>query len=324
MWHMCLPRETGAGTGADAENSGATPFHINPLASCEISPEEANMKSSAAIIQWLNRQLQQCILNNGVTIPYAAGVFILNDGHKSISHDGVGAGFTAFNEYYPQLGLSFVLMSNTSNLNAYNICKQVEGLFIKPVRILSNNVNDPVVDLSDDQLRRYEGWYANTRTAAGLLITVKNNYLMSNNGDTLKAISPAKFQIGKNLLVFPDTIRSDAKFIISGFYPDTILLHAVSPPPNDVKKLAGYTGEYFCEELKSSVTVLLANDSVYLQLPGGKTYKLKPQYKHGFVLEPSIIASSPTYLVFEHKNGSVNGIRITVYRSRNVLFKKST
>ena len=102
------------------------------------------------------------------------------------------------------------------------------------------------------------------------------------------------------------------------------MLHAVSPPPNDVKTLAGYTGEYFCEELKSSVTVLLANDSVYLQLPGGKTYKLKPQYKHGFVLEPSIIASSPTYLVFEHKNGSVNGIRITVYRSRNVLFKKST
>src|SRR5436190_23198720 len=78
------------------------------------------------------RQTETMTLNNGKRNGYAAGLSTdpIN-GWKAISHTGNTAAYFADLEYFPELGLSFAWLSNTTSVSFDDVPYSIRNLFVK-------------------------------------------------------------------------------------------------------------------------------------------------------------------------------------------------
>lgn len=133
----------------------------------------------------LNKQLATRPLNNGQPNYYAAGLFVDSMwGWKRVSHSGATAGYRADITCYPDLGLSFAWISNTSayDRDTFRIPQAVTRLFVKPMApeeeklvkppIKTHNIPDANKPLSD-----FAGVYYSPEAEAAFTITEKNGML---------------------------------------------------------------------------------------------------------------------------------------------------
>lgn len=78
----------------------------------------------------INQLQQQGLLNNGVTIDYALGVFVDEEnGLKRVSHGGADAGYRTYLSYYPELDAGIILLANSSGFPGYMIAQDVATAF---------------------------------------------------------------------------------------------------------------------------------------------------------------------------------------------------
>jgi CubicO group peptidase (beta-lactamase class C family) len=145
----------------------------------------------------LPKQLTTEALNNGQDNLYAAGLFI---GHKhnqtSVWHDGATAGYRAFLSAYPDQGLSFAWVSNTSAFDGTpNIMLKVEDVFLGETKYPDIQKSDTVASsppaIPQAELQACTGNYYSDEVQAGFTVLLKDGALyLHRSPQTMIALHP--------------------------------------------------------------------------------------------------------------------------------------
>jgi len=121
-----------------------------------------------------SKQIKTEPLNNGVINPYAAGLFIQKiRGWDNINHMGATAGYRAYVETYPELGLSFAVLSNNGQVNITEVARMVSKLFVPDKTGKAAN-KETGIELPEAKLNSFAGLYKNERDNSTFTLTVKD------------------------------------------------------------------------------------------------------------------------------------------------------
>lgn len=262
------------------------------------------------------KQTETGHFNNGVAYTYAAGLVITKlNGRNAIVHSGATASYRANLEYYPELGLTFAILSNTSAndndpTSAFSLARNIFVPEPKPNTFKKQAI--PPYAITEEKLRSYEGWYKNPRSGAGIKVAVADGKLTFVGNATLTPIGKDLFSAGNDRI----------EFLPGGFRhatadKDTLVYTAVEfANINKDSDAARYVGEYYSEEAEARFFIEAEGTTVKLVQKPETTMTLTPQYKDGF--------RSPygsLYFVRDAQN-KITGFNISQSRARNVSFIK--
>ena len=273
----------------------------------------------------LSRQLEPGRLNSGDTTTFAAG-FDHNTyrGWQRVGMGGNTGGYGCGLVYFPDFGLSFAFITNTSQ-DMGNVVDEVMNLFIKdkPVgtQMGAPSSKDTAVSVAATVLDRYTGWYTNSRTGDALQLILKNGKLAASNAGfriapegPLAPTSSHTFNLqhwGKVIIMQP---RKGLLLIRP--QRDTVVYTAAGPPSLTLESLREYAGEYYSEEAQVKYTVAIAGNALVLKESPHHADPLSATYKDGFYYWFGS-------LYFERDKGNkITGLKISTPRARNVAFKR--
>jgi CubicO group peptidase (beta-lactamase class C family) len=261
----------------------------------------------------LEKQLATTPLNSGIMHRYAAGLFTgTAKGWKFVSHDGATASYRANLEAYPDLGLSFAWLSNTSEFDndTNNVAELVADLFIPGNEPEAKKETPSSFLISKEELNNYTGWYRNNRTGGGTRLYIQNDKLSGTQIGQLTPIAENIFTTGNNRVVL-----NSKGFVFINAASDSIYFTAVDSARLDEKAMNEYTGEYYSDEAEAKFYVSVKNGKlIMLQKPKAE-FQLSPTYKDGFETPAGIV-------YFEREKNKIINFKISVGRARNVEFRK--
>jgi len=123
----------------------------------------------------------------GLVVGYGLGLrtrFL--DGIKYLGHSGNIPGYTSIFAYYPEHGLGYVMLMNTSSMRAFTPLRQQIHAFLLPT---VSPVEPPSPNLSTDDLLQYTGYYhrsnPNLRFMAAGSVLMPSDIRVELVGDTL-------------------------------------------------------------------------------------------------------------------------------------------
>jgi len=261
----------------------------------------------------LEKQLATTALNNGVMHRYAAGLFTgTTKGWKFVSHDGATASYRANLEAYPELGLSFAWLSNTSEFDSdtNNVAELVADLFIPGKDPEPKKETTSSFSVSKEKLASYAGWYRNSRSGGGAKLYIQNDKLYATQVGQLTPVAENIFSTGNNRVVV-----NSKGFLFINAARDSIYFTAVDSAKLDEKAMNEYTGEYYSDEAEARFFVIIKNGRLVMQQKPKTEFQLSPTYKDGFETPVGIV-------YFERENNKIINLKVSVGRARNVEFKK--
>ena len=261
----------------------------------------------------LEKQLATTALNNGVMHRYAAGLFTgTAKGWKFVSHDGATASYRANLEAYPELGLSFAWLSNTSEFDSdtNNVAELVADLFIPGKDPEPKKETTSSFSVSKEKLASYAGWYRNSRSGGGAKLYIQNDKLYGTQVGQLTPVAENIFSTGNNRVVV-----NSKGFLFINAARDSIYFTAVDSAKLDEKAMNEYTGEYYSDEAEARFFVIIKNGKLVMQQKPKTEFQLSPTYKDGFETPVGIV-------YFERENNKIINLKVSVGRARNVEFKK--
>ena len=263
----------------------------------------------------LQKQLATTPLNNETANLYAAGLRVDSvRGWRCIAHTGATASYRSSLQYFPDLGLSIVWLSNNSEFdNGPNMANAIRDIMVKNIAVATKRNTATPFPVSVEKLKSYMGWYREPKTASALKLILHNDTLRTQTGGTLIPVAENFFMLGQTRVEIQATAPRKI-LLIAG--TDTTLYIATDSSKMDEKSLQEYVGEYWSEEAEAKFTVKLKEGKLIAYHIPTSTITLTPQYKDGF--------SSPGTNIFieRNKKGQVTGMKIYVSRARNVAFKK--
>ena len=249
--------------------------------------------------------------NNGVMHNYAAGLVIGKImGWNNISHSGATAGYRAYLETFPELGLSFALLSNTSEYNIVAAAAMIRKIFV------ASKIPEPVKEenkmmVADSSLQMLAGMYRNERDKSVFSLTVKNNQLVLDKSTPLGTIDKNTFA------------AANFRFVINGPHGMYITLSPADSIPftkvQSVQQQAGhYEGSYYSAETNSSVIIGLSNGKWTIQLKPGQSYPIEPTYEGAFNME-----ELGADLIFSiDPADKISRLHVYISRARDIVFEK--
>ncbi|MEP6683383.1 MAG: serine hydrolase domain-containing protein [Parafilimonas sp.] len=260
----------------------------------------------------LDEQIKTEPLNNGAMNIYGAGLFIRKDmGWNSISHNGATASYRAYLETFPDLNLSFALLSNTSQFNINYVARSITKIFVHDT---SSATKDSSINLAAEQLNDFTGMYVNERDNSTFQLSVRNNSLMLNNQLPLAAVNENTFKAVNFLLQMKETKGS----YIPLSPRDTIPFRKVDTVNVLPKDFHIYESNYFSEETNSTATILHDSSKLMIRLNADEIYQLIPTYADAF----KIIELDCDVQFVKNTQGKIIMMKMNVSRARNVEFKK--
>lgn len=262
----------------------------------------------------LPEQIETESLNNGVTNPYAAGLFINKVmGWDNISHDGATASYRAYLETFPELNLSIALLSNTSQFNIDNVESTIRKIFV-PDRTERVQKMDGSIRLSKDYVNSLTGMYVNERNRSTFHLSVKNDTLILDNYLPLRAASDHFFKTDNFLLEINGT-----KGLYIRFSPrDTIPFLKVQAANLSAKDLTIYEGKYFSGETNSTVSIQRDSSKLSMRFNADKVYQLISTYKDAFTIDE---LGCELQFIRSTQN-KISAIKFYFWRTRDIEFEK--
>ncbi len=256
-------------------------------------------------------QWTQAKLNNGVTISYAAGLFIdTYNGFKEISHSGATAGYRAWLAYYPAQELSIAFLSNDAGSNPGRVGAQVAAIFLGERRSEEPMLGTIVPD--EATLQNKIGLYKSVRNDNILQIEIKNAMLQLKYAGALQATAENTFFQGNNKLEF-----SSNK--ITFYSPDGDSMTYIKKTIFNLteKDLQTFVGTYRSEEVGATLQVIFKNGSLQTFLQPATYLKLTPLFKDAFENKQGEL------LEFQRdKSGKIMSFNFTTGRAWNIPFVK--
>ncbi|MFC5046202.1 serine hydrolase domain-containing protein [Aquimarina hainanensis] len=290
-----------------------------------------NFTSSSS--RWKNsftKLLVTGVLNNGTSTNYGFGIRVENHlNRKVIQHGGLVGGYRAIIRSYPEEDIHIVILSNYSGSDILSKTDIISQLLLdtKKHPVIENKkaVTSPeFTSLSKKQLSKFEGIYWNPTEKYGRTIYIKNDTLRyhrsANNEHSLLPLNTHTFLMEntENVQVqFEMTNKHDQKMIvIIPNEPATVFTyHSKKLKTNS---LAQYIGSYYSEELKTTYSISLENNTLYIEHIQHGKIKLMLLYNDIFSADWPINCLE----VKRNKKGIIEGIKISNGRTRNVWFKK--
>ncbi|MGZ5221118.1 MAG: serine hydrolase domain-containing protein [Chitinophagaceae bacterium] len=263
----------------------------------------------------LDKQLSTSAFNNGVMHRYAAGLYVGKTyGWKYVAHEGITAGYRAYIEAYPELGLSFAWLSNTAEFenDTLHVGETVSDMFI-PIKEPEVKPEAPsAYTVTKEKLTSYTGWYRNTRTGGGVKLYMQDEKLHGTEGGRLAPVAENIFlsRNGNNRVEL-----SSKGFLVIDRMKDSVYFTKVEPAKPDESTMQEYVGEYFSAEVEVKYEVKMKNGKLFLILKPRLEFPLTATYKEGFDFPDGII-------YFEREKNKVINFKISVERARNVEFRK--
>lgn len=254
--------------------------------------------------------------NNGQPNVYAAGLVVTKlNGKDVIMHSGATASYRANLEYFPEQGLMFAFLSNTSafDRDSTNAAALIRNIFIPEPKTGQPQAAVPPLAVSEETLRNYTGWYRLTRDGRGLKMSMKNGQLYAGANTALYPTGASRF-MNKNGSIYE---FSEGGFMQVTADKDTLLFKATDfANINNDGAAARYAGEYYSEEADAKVLIETEGTTVRLVQKADSKIPLTPQYKDGFETP-----YGPLYFERNEQN-KISGFKISVSRARNVSFTK--
>lgn len=256
-------------------------------------------------------------LTSGHPAMYAAGLMTNRfNGRPAVTHSGATAGYRANLEYYPELGMSFAYLCNSSafDRDSTNAAAVVRNIFIpEPAPENKPQTAVPAIAVTEATLQGLAGWYRNVRSEDGMKLVVSNGSLY----DGKNKLSP----IGGGTFRNQDGLRyafSPDKLSIITARQDTFAFKPAGLPDTTLAGREQFVGEYVSEDAEARWTISLDNKNLVLNVdrPGYQS-PVQPMYKDAFNVYGGIIR-----FVRDGQN-RVTGLEISSGRARRVPFTKT-
>ncbi|WP_341834212.1 serine hydrolase domain-containing protein [Chitinophaga pollutisoli] len=262
------------------------------------------------------KQTETVPLTCGHPAMYAAGLMTAPiNGRKAVTHSGATAGYRANLEYFPELGMSFAYLCNTSQFDraATNAAAVVRNIFIpEPPKTPAPQTAVPAIAVPPEALRAFTGWYRNVRSDDGIKITESNGNLYEGTkklhpagGATFRNEGGMRYAFSKTDL-FLITPQQDTFAFKPENYPDTAASNAE------------YAGEYVSSDAEARWKVTLDGKNLVVNIdrPGFKS-PLQPLYKDAFQSYFGLVRFR------RDAQNRVTGLEITSGRARRVPFTRA-
>ena len=177
-------------------------------------------------------------------------------------HGGAIGGFRSFAANYTSRNLNVVLLTNFSSSNVRGKAEAVAELFIDFGPPPAGQASKAPINLSGQDLKKYESHYWNETKNFGREIYAKNDtlwYFRSKGNETaLIPVSKDRFKMagGSESLIQFDLDGTNKKFIIGYGGNNPGNFEAYDPPQLDQETLSQYVGEFYSPELDTKYNVL--------------------------------------------------------------------
>ncbi len=270
-------------------------------------------------------------LNDGSLNKYAFGINIDSYlGHKRVQHGGSIGGFRAFIGTYPDEKISIAVLTNFSASSSGSKANQIAGILLPKLdgderETEKKHNSSKQINLSNDQLKKYENHYWNDKENYARKIFLKNDTLRysrsATNESPIVPIGNDEFQM------LNVTVDLKVKFIINGKRKSMIVTEEndqsstfqgfESKMPTR-EELLSYTGKFYSQELETMYDIYIKNDTLSFHHARHGDSKMK-------VLKKDVLEGGWPLLIVKYKRdkkGKVEGLFATNGRARNVWFKK--
>lgn len=269
----------------------------------------------------LAQQLEVGRLNDGDTTTFAAG--FERDSYKGWAKTGMGGrteGYGCGLVYLPELRLSIAFITNTSR-NMGNVVDSVMDLLVKDksgsLPVAAPATQPSAVAVSAAVLKRYAGWYRNTRTGDPLKLYLKEGRLAVSNAGYRMIPEGKLTPIDDHTFTMPYLgkimIAPDKRLMLISPGQDTVSYEPAGPAAMNLKP---YAGEYYSDEAGVKFSIEINGKALLLQQAAGHTATLTPTYRDGFYCWFGS-------LHFERdRQKKIKGFTLSLPRARNIGFRR--
>lgn len=228
------------------------------------------------IFQSMNQKAQK---NDGSVSSYAKGQFVkAHNGFKMIYHSGSDAGYRCYFARFPELGYEFIIFANAAYISAYDeifklIDYYLQDKYPKKENTSSKNEEfqyekDIFINLSNAELKKFEGTYFNRETKNYTEIKIENDTLYY-KGDILSKATKLH-PVGKNNFKVVGTNYDISINFKENDYQEPILEFRIPDimwywniKVNKVNS-SEYLGSYYSDELNTQYDLVEKDNELYL------------------------------------------------------------
>ncbi|MFT6729064.1 MAG: CubicO group peptidase (beta-lactamase class C family), partial [Glaciecola sp.] len=223
----------------------------------------------------------QDALINGETANYARGLMIDDyKGYEVASHSGFGYGGQSQLITVPEEKIGVIIMTNLQSINPIPLSYQILDMLLISEEKESKETNKSII-FTPQNFVQFVGDYREINSDMTMHISKENDTLKA-KGSMGKRPIPL-LQSDKNLFVrlnaqnvkydFTKTDKHDMTVSFGGtpFYFKRADISTKTP-----SDLCNYAGSYFSEELKTTYTFTIENNTIMLSYPNHKDIKLHP------------------------------------------------
>ncbi len=259
------------------------------------------------------KRIERGNLNNGSTIDYAAGIEnrMWLGKYKAFTHSGATAGYRAMLMYFPDKQLTVAMLSNDASFSPVTKGFEVASIFfgVNPMPPVKAKHHNSAV-LTEAQARRWMGIYRNTRELDVIAFDSEATQVLT-GGHALKVAHPDTLFLDQKTW----TLRKDGSVLFHNGY-DTLSYRRVKPfDPKTL--LTNYVGEYFAEEIPTTLKISVHDNQLILTNDALEEVKLTPVYADVFSWENNGLVE-----FIRNAKNAVTGIRVSVPRANNMSFTK--
>ena len=279
----------------------------------------------------LNQLLTPGTLNGGEKLNYAFGLVVGQYKElRNVWHGGSYLGFRTFISRFPEQKFSVICLCNLSNINPEKLGDQVTDIYLADqlkageVAASKSPVPEPApVKVSEQELISKMGWYYNQDEKLLRSLALKDGKLMfvrgPGNESELLPLGEGRFQMKgvttKTDVIFKsprEGVSPEMDVLVEGQNPS--IFGAIASPTE--AELAGYVGDYYSEDLRTTFNILAKNGDLFL------TAKSIPELKLLRAIKDEFTSDDVTITFTRDTQNRVSGFYLNGDRVKNLEFVK--
>lgn len=235
----------------------------------------------------LAKMTTPAVLTSGVKLPYGLGVWVMDDrGRKTIQHGGGAPGFSTQTIYYPEHGLTIVVLANFGGFDAPAFSRKIADICLGdplPAASVTSSA-EPTraqISLTAAQLETRAGIYQPIGSGQFMRLFVRDQTLRWARGLGTRG-SLEMMPLAEDRFVIPGVVPLYFKFYADGRQCETtssaqapVRFQRVEPTSASGAPLHEYAGDYTCTELDVTYRVSLRDSGLVVRVPGRSGYVLE-------------------------------------------------
>lgn len=235
----------------------------------------------------IEKMTTPAVLANGTTLPYGLGVWTMADrGVKAIQHGGGAPGFSTQTIYYPEHGLTIVVLANFGGFDAPAFSRKIADICLGDTQPAASVTSSPEptraqISLTGPQLETRAGIYQPVGSGQFMRLFVRDQTLRWARGLATRG-SLEMIPMAEDRFVIPGVVPLYFQFSADGRQCETtspsqapVKFQRVEPASPSGAPLHEYAGDYTSTELDVTYRVLSRDSGLVVRVPGRSGYVLE-------------------------------------------------